>query len=99
MPLGIADGVTYDAASFTLPEGSRVLLYSDGLADSFPMKNEKGHEAFGVTGITEALRACRGKTTDETLAHLFATSNAFTRSAGRVDDTSVVLVERAANAP
>jgi hypothetical protein len=72
-----------------------VLLYSDGLADSFPLKTEKGHEAFGVIGITEALRKCCGKTTDETLACLFATSNAFTLGAGRVDDTSVVLVERA----
>jgi phosphoserine phosphatase RsbU/P len=95
MPLGIAAGIPYDAASFTLPEGSRVLLYSDGLADSFPLKTEKGHEAFGVIGITEALRKCCGKTTDETLACLFATSNAFTLGAGRVDDTSVVLVERA----
>jgi serine phosphatase RsbU (regulator of sigma subunit) len=98
MPLGIAAGVSYDAASFTLPEGSRVLLYSDGLADSFPLKKDKGHEAFGVTGITEALRICCGKTTDETLACLFERSNAFTLGAGRVDDTSVVLVERASNA-
>ena len=45
MPLGIAGGVPYDAASFTLPEGSRVLLYSDGLADSFPLKKEKGHRS------------------------------------------------------
>jgi phosphoserine phosphatase RsbU/P len=95
MPLGIAAGIPYDAASFTLPEASRVLLYSDGLADSFPLKKEKGHEAFGVNGITATLRACSGKTTDETLEHLFAASNAFTLGAGRVDDTSVVLVERA----
>jgi phosphoserine phosphatase RsbU/P len=96
MPLGVAGGMPYDSAQFTVPLNSRVLLYSDGLADSFPMNTSQGHAAFGVSGICAALQACRSRSTDETLDHLFHESNAFTLGAGRVDDTSVVLVERLA---
>lgn len=94
LPLGVTSGVPYDSARLTLAPGGRVLLYTDGLADAFPMNSKEGHAAFGVGGIVAALRASRGRPTAETLAHLFEASNAFTCGAGRVDDTSVVLVER-----
>ena len=94
LPLGVTSGVPYDSARLTLPPGGRVLLYTDGLADAFPLNAKKGHAAFGVGGIVAALRASHGRPTAETLAHLFEASNAFTCGAGRVDDTSVVLVER-----
>ena len=96
MPLGVLSGAPYDAARLELPPGGRVLLYTDGLADAFPMDTAGGHAAFGVGGICAALRACRGRSAEDTLAHLFETSHAFTRGAGRVDDTSVVLVDRTA---
>ena len=96
LPLGITAGVPYDSRRVTLPPGGRVLLYTDGLADSFPMNTQQGHSAFGVGGICAGLRATRGRSTDETLDRLFAASNEFTCGAGRVDDTSVVLVERTA---
>ena len=94
LPLGISGGMPYDAAHVTLPPGGRVLLYTDGLADSFPLNTAEGYAAFGVGGITDALLASRGRTPDETLDRLFEASNTFTCGAGRVDDTSVVLVER-----
>jgi len=96
LPLGVAPGLDYDAARLELPAGGRVLLYTDGLADAFPLDAADGHAAFGVGGICAALRACRGRPTEATLDHLFETSHAFTRGAGRVDDTSVVLVDRTA---
>ncbi|HVS37899.1 MAG TPA: PP2C family protein-serine/threonine phosphatase [Gemmataceae bacterium] len=96
LPLGVAAGIPYDSARLTLPPGGRVLLYTDGLADSFPMTTTAGHAAFGVDGITAALRASRGRSPEQTLQQLFEASNAFTLGAGRVDDTSVVLVERTA---
>ncbi len=94
LPLGITSGVPYDSSRLTLPPGSRVLLYTDGLADAFPLNTPEGYAAFGVGGIVAALQASRGMPTDETLDRLFTASNAFTLGAGRVDDTSVVLVER-----
>ena len=54
LPLGITSGVPYDSARITLPPGGRVLFYTDGLADSFPMNTQKGHTAFGVDGVTAA---------------------------------------------
>jgi serine phosphatase RsbU (regulator of sigma subunit) len=94
LPLGITSGVPYDSSRLELPPGGRVLLYTDGLADAFPLNTPDGHAAFGVGGIVEALRASRGMPTEKTLDRLFEASNAFTLGAGRVDDTSVVLVER-----
>ena len=43
LPLGMTAGVPYDSARLTLPPGGRVLLYTDGLADSFPMNAQVGH--------------------------------------------------------
>jgi serine phosphatase RsbU (regulator of sigma subunit) len=93
LPLGIAAGIPYDDASLTLPPRSRLLLYTDGLTDSFPLEGT-GHTAFGVQGVEAALRACKNDDLDRTLEHLFEASHGFTAGAGRIDDTSVVLVER-----
>jgi hypothetical protein len=41
------------------------------------------------------LQACRQKSLDETQHELFEASFRFTRGAGRHDDTSVLLIERA----
>jgi len=68
-------------------------IYSDGLTDAFPM-NGAAHQAFGVQGITRALRASAAQRLDQALDHLFHASNTFTGGNGRHDDTSVLLLER-----
>lgn len=93
LPLGIAAAMDYNAQSFPVPAGSRLLFYSDGLTDALAGGPE-GRRAFGVEGITAVLRGCREASVEETLAELFAASNRFTGGAGRHDDTSVVLLER-----
>jgi len=93
LPLAISAGVEYTSSKLLLPAGSRVLIYSDGLTDAFPL-NGDAHKAFGVGGVMEALRASAGQELDEALDHLFQTSNAFTGGNGRHDDTSVMLLER-----
>ena len=45
----------YAASKLVLPSASRVLIYSDGLTDAFPMNGDT-HQAFGVRGIMQALR-------------------------------------------
>jgi serine phosphatase RsbU (regulator of sigma subunit) len=94
MPLGIAPGMEYSSSTIKLPSGSRVLIYSDGLTDAAPM-NHTGYQAFGVRGIVDALRYCRQRSLEETLAHLFQASHSFTRGNGRHDDTSVAMLELA----
>ena len=93
MPLGIIAEQDYEVGSATIPENCRVLLYSDGLADAFPMEG-KEHVQFGEEGIIKSLKSSARLTLEEAVEKLFADSNAFTRGSGRHDDTSLVLVER-----
>jgi sigma-B regulation protein RsbU (phosphoserine phosphatase) len=94
LPLGVTPDVAYGAATLQLPPDSRVLLYSDGLSDAFPLDGS-ARQAFGVKGIMETLRACVERSLEETLEELFRASHAVTGGTGRHDDTSVVLLERA----
>jgi sigma-B regulation protein RsbU (phosphoserine phosphatase) len=93
LPLAVTPDVGYTAATVALPPASRLLVYTDGLTDAFPADGAE-HVAFGVAGISAALRSRRGRDLDEALAELFAASQAFTGGSGRHDDTSAVLLER-----
>jgi phosphoserine phosphatase RsbU/P len=93
LPLGISGDFRYSACAVDLPASSRLLIYSDGLADAFSPKSAP-HRLFGIEGICDTLKTCRGKSLTETLDCLFQSSREFTQGAGRHDDTSVVLVER-----
>jgi serine phosphatase RsbU (regulator of sigma subunit) len=93
LPLGVTPDVAYTAATLPLPPDSRVLIYSDGLCDAFPLDGS-AQQAFGVKGIVSTLRACAERSLEETLEELFRASHAVTGGTGRHDDTSVVLVER-----
>jgi serine phosphatase RsbU (regulator of sigma subunit) len=94
LPLGITDGMPYDAFAFEMPPNSRLLLYSDGLTDALAPGETAGGAAFGVPGIIEALRSCRDRPLEEALEHLFEASSRYTGGVGRHDDTSVLLLER-----
>jgi serine phosphatase RsbU (regulator of sigma subunit) len=94
LPLGIADGMPYDALQFEMPPHSRLLLYSDGLTDALAPGEEQGGRSFGVGGIVQALRDCCGQSLEDALDHLFESSHRYTGGEGRHDDTSVLLLER-----
>ena len=94
LPLVVADEWTYPSWKTPLPTRCRVLLYSDGLEEAFPNDNER-HRQFGVTGIIRTLQAGRSQPVEEVLESLFAASHAATNGAGRLDDTSIMLLERA----
>jgi sigma-B regulation protein RsbU (phosphoserine phosphatase) len=93
-PLGIAGEMPYEAYQFSLPPRSRLLLYSDGLADAFPVNGVERSDPFGVPGIIRALQEARDRPLLEALAHLFDASHAYTQGEGRHDDTSALLLER-----
>jgi serine phosphatase RsbU (regulator of sigma subunit) len=93
-PLGITTEDTYSQCISLIPPQSRLLMFTDGLVEAFT-DGESGHIEFGVGGIITTLQACREKPLDATMQELFDASFQFTRGAGRHDDTSVLLVERA----
>ena len=92
-PLGIVPDAEYSIQTTFIPPKSRLLIYTDGLAEAFP-DGQQGHSEFGIKGIVRVLQESRDLPLDETLASLFAESHAFTKGQGRHDDTSVVLMER-----
>ncbi len=92
-PLGIMPGVEYPAYELEMPENSRLLIYSDGLADALPA-GKADIPAFGMEGIVRAMQESQKMNVDDALDHLFHSSNQFTEGEGRHDDTSVLLLER-----
>jgi serine phosphatase RsbU (regulator of sigma subunit) len=94
LPLVVAEDWEYPAVEVDIPLGSRVLLYSDGLEEAFPNDNER-HRQFGLAGITRTLQETAHLPLEEVLSELFAASNRATCGSGRMDDTSVMLLERA----
>jgi serine phosphatase RsbU (regulator of sigma subunit) len=94
VPLGIVPEETYTQCVSKIPQRGRLLLYTDGLVEAFA-EGEGEHQEFGIQGIIETLQACRCRSLEETLQALFDASRRFTGGAGRHDDTSVLIVERA----
>jgi phosphoserine phosphatase RsbU/P len=93
LPLVVAEGWQYPAVEVEIPPGSRVLFYSDGLEEAFPNDNER-HRQFGLTGIIQTLQETAHLPLEAVLEELFAASNRATCGSGRMDDTSVMLLER-----
>jgi serine phosphatase RsbU (regulator of sigma subunit) len=93
LPLVIDEDWEYEKCEFTIPENSRILLYTDGLDEAFPEDGDE-EDQFGEKGIIATLKDCVNASIDETLDRLFHDSHEATGGSGRHDDTSVVLLER-----
>lgn len=93
LPLGIVPDAEYEIHTSIVPPDSRLLIFTDGLAEAFPGEKETFGE-FGIPGIMQSLQSSRSQNLEESLEILFRDSNAFTDGSGRHDDTSVVLLER-----
>lgn len=93
LPLGILEDETYQVVSAEIPPNSRLLIYSDGLAEAFPLES-KEYGQFGEEGIIRSLKSSAHLPLSAALDKLFDDSNAFTAGSGRHDDTSLMLIER-----
>lgn len=97
LPLAILEDFEFDEHSFEVPPNSRLLIFTDGLDEAFPMLSEERtgtEQQFGLEGIIESLKNSVSLPVEQALQKLFDDSNEFTQGAGRMDDTSVVLFER-----
>ena len=89
MAAGIQSDMEYDKGLFDMEPGDTILLYTDGLVDSF---NEKG-DKFGRDRIAEALKECRGKSAADAINHILWQVRRFTGPRQGVDDTTLVVVK------
>ncbi|QDU38829.1 Phosphoserine phosphatase RsbU [Maioricimonas rarisocia] len=93
LPLGILPDAEYVVRRTPVPPGSRLLMYTDGLAEAFSPEAE-GHREFGEKGLRRTLKESAQADLRQTMRALFDASHAFTDGQGRHDDTSVLLLER-----
>lgn len=94
LPIGLMAEETYQTQSCQIPPHSRLLIYSDGLVEAFPVEHGE-HREYGVPGVSRTLRQVKNESIDSALNALFRDSNAFTQGHGRHDDTTIVMIERA----
>jgi serine phosphatase RsbU (regulator of sigma subunit) len=94
LPLGVLDDAEYETYTSKIPPNSRLLIYTDGLEEAFP-DGADVHGEFGVKGIMETMAASPKSKLEDAMLELFDASNAFTEGAGRHDDTSVLMLDRA----
>ncbi len=94
LPLGLYEEAEYESHITVLPPNSRLLIYTDGLPEAFG-DVEGHHREYGMQGLSETLSRTRSQSAAEALQALFDDSSTITQGAGRHDDSSVVIVDRA----
>jgi sigma-B regulation protein RsbU (phosphoserine phosphatase) len=90
LPLGVFEPLNATSASIRLEPGDTVVLYTDGITESFNGKREM----FGVSGLDRALEACSGQpacVVDSVHGALYEHTHARTRE----DDQTIVALHYA----
>lgn len=85
--VGVERSQVYRATTISLPRGSRVLVYSDGLIE----QRDAAGSAFSLSRVLDALEASRDCTED--VARLMNAHGTFTGESALADDTTVAAVE------
>ena len=89
MAVGILSDQEYEKGLFDMAFGDTILLYTDGLVDSF---NDKGQK-FGRDRITKALIEAEGRSATDTINHILWCVRRFTGPRQGVDDTTLVVIK------
>ncbi|MEW5868779.1 MAG: SpoIIE family protein phosphatase [Chloroflexota bacterium] len=89
MPLGIFDDPDLDEYSFTLEEGSTILLYSDGATD---IMDPQGRN-FGMSRLQAVLAETDGLDGQNVCQQIFQELSAFQGDAAQFDDITLVAVK------
>jgi phosphoserine phosphatase RsbU/P len=89
MIVGVQRDVEYEKGLYDMAAGDTLLLYTDGLVDSF----NGGGEKFGRKRIEEALIESADKSASDTINHILWQVRRFTGPRQGVDDTTLVVVK------
>jgi sigma-B regulation protein RsbU (phosphoserine phosphatase) len=88
MSLGILDGPLLDEQVMTVPRGSALLLYTDGVTDAVDTQGK----LFGLERLKEALHANRGAAAQLLCDQLLETVLSYGNTTSQVDDATLVAV-------
>ncbi|MGH9585501.1 MAG: PP2C family protein-serine/threonine phosphatase, partial [Acidobacteriaceae bacterium] len=88
-PLGMLPGMEYSAQTLAFPEGSRILLYTDGLTEVFCEEEE-----FGTERLVSLFRDARETYSEPILDQLWEALASFSCNAPQTDDMTALAICR-----
>jgi len=88
-PVGMLPFSTYSVEKYALPEGARLLLYTDGLTEVF-----RGDEEFGEARLLQSFLDCKSDSSDGVLDTLWSTLQDFTDEVEQSDDMTALVLLR-----
>jgi serine phosphatase RsbU (regulator of sigma subunit) len=88
MALGLWEDITLDEQTITLPPGSTLVLYTDGMTDC---RNPSG-EPFGLERIQRSLYTCPGSSAQVVCDHLLQKLKNYQQGSKQDDDVTLVAV-------
>src|ERR1700751_3700663 len=89
VPLGVLPGMTYTSVRLAFPPGARLLLYTDGLTETF-----RDEEEFGEKRLVAAFREFPSARAGDILDSLWQTLESFSSNAPQTDDMTALAVCR-----
>ncbi len=92
---GVQPGLAFPSATVRLDPGDTLLLYSDGVTESFDPKGR----AFGEDGVLAALAGLAGASARAVVERLLEAVRAFAADAEPSDDIAILAVRRLGAAP
>ena len=87
--IGAMDGAKYRDYELSLTPGSKLFVYTDGLAEAV----NSSLEQFGTGRIVEALRGCEDGTPEEILRAMNSEARAFIGDEPQFDDLTMLCLE------
>jgi serine phosphatase RsbU (regulator of sigma subunit) len=91
IPVGLFPESQYASERFVLDRGSRLLIYTDGLSETF-----RGEEQFGEARLLQALLDCSEVNAQRVIESLWAALNEFSDEPHQSDDMSALVLLRQA---
>ncbi|MEM9553837.1 MAG: PP2C family protein-serine/threonine phosphatase [Acidobacteriota bacterium] len=89
--LGPLADATYDRGFVRLEPGDLLVIYTDGVTETFIDEGKERHE-YGVDRLVETVRTCRGCSSAALVDRIFHALDEFTGGAQRDDDRTLIVV-------
>ncbi len=89
MMVGYMDGIPFKEYELTLGKGTKLFLYTDGVAEA----TDANDELFGTDRMIDALRTAEDKSPKDILEAVDAAVNEFVGAAPQFDDLTMLCVE------
>ncbi len=90
VPVGLFCGSEYGVSKYTLTHGDTILIYTDGLTESYSNGNE-----YGENRLIESFLLSASQAPDLILDDLFNSHGTFMKSAQPADDVTVAVLQKA----